>query len=67
MKRTFLGILEAGEQLIAEAIEARRKLFQAEAEARPAEEIERLRVLADSLYQAVTDYQLRLHDRGNLQ
>ncbi|MFV3326645.1 hypothetical protein ACNFG0_09250 [Pseudomonas sp. NY15372] len=63
MKKSFLGLLEAGEPLIVEAIEARRELHKAEAEARPTGEIERLRMLADALYEAVTDYQMLTHDR----
>ncbi|MGM7284519.1 hypothetical protein ABRY74_21990 [Pseudomonas guariconensis] len=62
MKKTLEGVVEAGEQLIREAIEATRAFHQAEAECRPAAEIERLRLIADSLYEAVTEYQLRLAD-----
>ncbi|WP_232111472.1 hypothetical protein [Pseudomonas guariconensis] len=57
MKRTLQGIIEAGEPLIQQAIDARRSYHEAEAAGRPPEEVERLRLLADSLYQAVTDYQ----------
>ncbi|RSC29498.1 hypothetical protein EGT09_24910 [Pseudomonas putida] len=60
MKKTLLGLLEAGEPLILEAIDARRRLHQAEA--RSADELERLRVIADSLCQAVTEIQLRTAD-----
>lgn len=62
MKKTLQGVVEAGEQLIREAIEATRAYHQAEVECRPAAEIERLRLIADSLYQAVTEYQLRSAD-----
>ncbi|WP_367863234.1 hypothetical protein [Pseudomonas guariconensis] len=62
VKKTLEGVVEAGEQLIREAIEATRAYHQAEAEGRPAVEIERLRLIADSLYQAVTEYQLRSAD-----
>ena len=55
MKQTILGMIEAGEPLLLQAIEAMRQHREAEAAA----EIERLRLLADSLYQAVTDYHPR--------
>ncbi|QXH49961.1 hypothetical protein KSS94_18680 [Pseudomonas fakonensis] len=57
-KRTLEGITLAGEQLIQQAIDARRLYQQAVDARKPADEIERLRFLADSLFQTVTDYQL---------
>jgi len=57
-KRTFIGMVEAGESLIQQAIDAIREYHQAQDRGAPPEEIERLRLLADSLYQAVIDYQL---------
>ncbi|MDM9555960.1 MULTISPECIES: hypothetical protein [Pseudomonas] len=57
-KRTFIGIVEAGEPLIQQAIEAMREYHQSQDRGAPLEEVERLRLLADSLYQAVIDYQL---------
>lgn len=57
-KRSFVGMVEAGEPLIQQAIDALREYHQAQDRGAPAEEIERLRLLADSLYQAVVDYQL---------
>ncbi|MGF6392183.1 hypothetical protein [Pseudomonas plecoglossicida] len=58
-KRTFIGLIEAGEPLIKQAIEAMRAYHEAEAAGLPAAEVERLRLLAESLFQAVSDYQLR--------
>jgi hypothetical protein len=58
-KRTFIGMVEAGEPLIQQAVDAMRKYQQAEAAGHPQEEVERLRLLAESLFQAVSDYQLR--------
>ncbi|MBS6039765.1 hypothetical protein [Pseudomonas sp.] len=58
-KRTFIGMVEAGEPLIQQAIDAMRLYRQAQDNGAPAEEIERLRLLAESLFQAVSDYQLR--------
>lgn len=57
-KRTFIGLVEAGEPLIQQAIDAIREYHQAQDRGAPPEEVERLRLLADSLYQAVMDYQL---------
>ena len=57
-KRTFIGMVEAGEPLIQQAIDAMREYHQAQDRGAPLEEVERLRLLADSLYQAVIDYQL---------
>jgi len=58
MKRTILGMTQAGEPLILEALEALRLYREAKASGRPQEEIDRLQILAESLVQAVTDYQL---------
>ena len=58
-KRTFMGMIEAGEPLIQQAIDAMRRYHEAQDYGAPAEEIERLRLLAESLFQAVSDYQLR--------
>lgn len=57
-KRTFIGMVEAGESLIQQAIDAMREYHQAHDRGALPEEVERLRLLADSLFQAVIDYQL---------
>ncbi|WOB61578.1 MULTISPECIES: hypothetical protein [Pseudomonas] len=59
-KRTFIGMVEAGEPLIQQAIDAMREYHQAQDRGAPAEEVERLRLVAESLFQAVSDYQLRV-------
>lgn len=56
--RTLEGITLAGEQLIQQAIDARRLYQQAVDAGVSADEVKRLRLLADSLFQTVTDYQL---------
>ncbi len=58
VKRTIEGMIEAGEPLIREAIEALRAYHNAQDVGAPVEEVERLRLIAESSYQAVTDYQL---------
>lgn len=64
MKRTILGMAEAGEPLLLQALQAIRAHQQAMDEGRPAEEVERLRLETDHLYQTVIDYQL--HKAGTL-
>jgi len=59
-KGTFIGMIEAGEPLVKEALDAMRAYYQAQDDGRPAEDVERLRLLAESLFQAVSDYQLRV-------
>ncbi|UPK86826.1 hypothetical protein [Pseudomonas sp. A2] len=58
MKRTLAGIALAGEPLLRQALEAIRAHRAAEENGSPIEEVERLRLLADSLYNAAIDYQL---------
>nr|WP_205300356.1 hypothetical protein [Pantoea sp. Ap-967] len=53
-------MVEAGEPLIQQAVDAMRRYHEAEAAGQPQEEVERLRLLAESLFQAVSDYQLRV-------
>lgn len=59
-KRTLIGMVEAGEPLIQQAVAAMREYHQAQDNGAPPEEVERLRLLAESLFQAVSDYQLRV-------
>lgn len=64
VKRTLLGMAEAGEPLLRKALEAIRAYNDAVAHSRSPVEIERLRLEADHLYQTVIDYQL--HKAGAL-
>lgn len=64
MKRTLLGMAEAGEPLLKQVLGAIRAYNEATAQGRPEAEIERLRVEADHLFQTVVDYQL--HKAGTL-
>ena len=59
-KRTFIGMVEAGEPLIQQAVDAFRAYHEAQDRGAESEEVERLRLLAESLFQAVSDYQLRV-------
>lgn len=58
MKRTLLGMAEAGEPLLTRALEVIRAYNEAAALGRPEGEIERLRIEADHVFQTVVDYQL---------
>ncbi|EGB96022.1 hypothetical protein G1E_25771 [Pseudomonas sp. TJI-51] len=49
--RTFLGS--------ADAVEAMKRYHQAQADGLSPSEVERLRLIAESQFQAITDYQLR--------
>ncbi len=59
MKRTLLGMAEAGEPLLTQALEAIRAYNEAVAQGRSEAELERLRIEADHLFQTVVDYQLQ--------
>lgn len=59
MKRTVLGMTEGGEPLLKQTSEAIRRHREAQSNRRPSEEVDRLLLLAASLFQVVTDYQLR--------
>lgn len=59
-KRSFIGMVEAGEPLIQQAIEAMRHYHEAQDTGAPPDEVERLRLLAESLFEAVSDYQSRV-------
>ena len=63
-KRTFIGMVEAGEPLIQQAVDAMRDYHKAQELGAAPEEIERLRILAESLFQVVSDYQLRVMARA---
>lgn len=58
MKRSLEGMAKAGEPLLREALEAIRAHQNAQDSGAPPYELERLKLLADSLYHAVVDFQL---------
>ncbi|MDN7142673.1 hypothetical protein KC131_18655 [Pseudomonas sp. JQ170] len=55
--KTLSGLIEAGEPLIQQAIDALQRYHETQEAGRLANEVERLRLEAESLYHAVTDYQ----------
>ncbi|MCO6689675.1 hypothetical protein QIY50_25195 [Pseudomonas putida] len=58
MKHTFIGLIGTGEPLIRQALESIPKAHEADPSGLPADEVLRLKLLTDSLYQAVIDSQL---------
>lgn len=58
LKRTLMEVVEAGEPLMQQALDAMRRYHEARDSVTSEEEVERLRLVAESLYQAVTEYQL---------
>lgn len=58
MKRSIEGMILAGEPLINEALDDMRAYHSAQDSGASAEEVERLRLIGESSFQAVTDYQL---------
>ena len=60
MRRTLEGMVEAGEELLQRALDANRRLRQAEEAGASVYEIEQHRLLADLLYRQVTEHQLIL-------
>ncbi|HDS0925548.1 TPA: hypothetical protein QDZ23_000149 [Pseudomonas putida] len=59
MKPKNSEILMPDHAMYEDAVEALKRLHDAQASGRPADEIERLRMIAESQFQAVTDYQLK--------
>lgn len=57
MKKTFNGLVQAGEGLIRCALIATREVRAAEAASASPDEVARLQLLADSAYEAATGYQ----------
>jgi hypothetical protein len=52
-------ILFPDHPMYTDAVEALKRYDEAQASGEPAEEVERLRMIAESQFQAVTDYQLK--------
>lgn len=53
-----MDLVEAGEPLMQQALDAMRRYHEARDSVNSAEEVERLRLVAEALYQAVNEYQL---------
>lgn len=52
-------ILYPDHPMYTDAVDAMRRYHEAQKAGRPADEVERLRLIAESQFQAVTDYQLK--------
>lgn len=59
-KRTFLGTAGGVDPLVQQAADAMRKYHDAKDAGAPAEEVERLRLLAEAKFQALSDLQVRV-------
>ncbi|MNJ23881.1 hypothetical protein D3C77_182780 [compost metagenome] len=60
MKKTLAGVVESGEPLMRQVVDALRRYHEARDLLAPPEEVERLRLEAESLFEAVQEYQFRL-------
>lgn len=60
MKRDVPKVLLPDHQAFSDAIEAMKRYQEAKNAGAPPEEVEHLKVLAESLFQAINDYQLRV-------
>jgi hypothetical protein len=59
MMKTLPGMIMPGDPLMIEAAEALRRYHEAQAANSPAQEVERCRLLAESLFDAINDLNLR--------
>lgn len=57
-------ILPPNHQAYSDAVEAMRQYHEALETGAPAAEVERLSLIAESLFQAITDYQMRAFGQG---
>lgn len=55
--KKLMVLIEADEPLVKQAVQALRKYHDAQSAGAPANEVERLRCEAESLFQAVNEYQ----------
>lgn len=59
MKKDLTNMIMPDDPLMLEAVEAMRRYHESQASSSSVEEVERYRVLAESLFQAVADFNLR--------
>lgn len=59
MKRSLEKVLMPDAPQMLQAVEAMRRYHEAKDLGAPPEEVERLKILAESLFQAINDYQLQ--------
>ncbi|MEF9900428.1 MAG: hypothetical protein RR736_24680 [Pseudomonas sp.] len=60
MKKGIFAIVESGSPLMTQAIDALGRYHEAQATGQSVEEVERLRLEAEGLFQAVSEFQLRV-------
>lgn len=65
MKKEVFAILEPDNPLMTQAINALKRYHEAQAAGQPVEEVERLRLEAEALFQAVSEFQFRMLGQRN--
>lgn len=60
MKRDLAKVLTPDHQAFCDAMEAMKRYQEAKDAGAPSEEVEKLKIRAESLFQAINDYQLRV-------
>ncbi|MDD2133467.1 hypothetical protein [Pseudomonas kurunegalensis] len=65
MKKDVFAILEPDNPLMAQAVNALKRYHQAQAAGLPVAEIERLRLEAEGMFQAVSEFQFRMLGQRN--
>ncbi|MBF8776306.1 MULTISPECIES: hypothetical protein [Pseudomonas putida group] len=65
MKKEAFAILEPGNPLMTQALDAMKQYYEAKAAGHPAAEVERLRVEAEDLFRAVSEFQFRMLGNRN--
>ncbi|MFJ4259628.1 hypothetical protein ACIP01_22035 [Pseudomonas monteilii] len=63
MKKDIFAILESGNPLMTQALEATNRYYEAQHAQLPANEVDRLRMEAEQLFQAVNEFQQRMLGR----
>ena len=63
MKKDMLAILEPGNPLMTQALDAMKRYYEAQQAKLPDDEIERIRLEAEALFRAVNEFQQRMLGR----
>ncbi|RII76788.1 hypothetical protein [Pseudomonas monteilii] len=65
MKKDIFAILEPDNQLMTQAINALKRYHEAQAAGMPGADVERLRLEAEGMFQAVSEFQFRMLGQRN--
>lgn len=63
MKKDMFAILESGNPLMTQALDAMKRYYEAQQAKLPDDEIERIRLEAEALFRAVNEFQQRMLGR----